>query len=495
MSALPVVPRLRLLVRNDRPLRPHGDHVLYWMTSARRTRWNHALDRAVALAHDHGRPLVVLEALRCDAPWASERTHRFVVDGMADNAARFAAAGVAYHPYVEPSRSAGRGLLAALAERAVTVVTDEFPTYFLPRMVEAAAATIASRLESVDSNGLLPLRATDHAYPTAYAFRRHLQATLLPHLAESPSPDPLAAAGSLPRAAIPSDVAARWPRASDDLLAGRGGMSSIAVDRTVPAAAVRGGPAEGERVLDRFVEHGLARYGAERNHPDHEGTSGLSPYLHFGHVGAHQVFARIAEVERWRPPDRPRKPTGSREGWWGVSPDAEAFLDQVVTWRELGYQTAFHRADHDRYESLPDWALRTLDAHRGDARPYVYGPEQLDAAATHDPLWNAGQRQLVREGRMHNYVRMLWGKKVLEWSPTPEAAVATLIHLNNRYALDGRDPNSYSGIFWCLGRYDRPWGPERAVFGTVRYMSSASAARKLHLDEYLRRHGARTEES
>src|SRR5262249_28747308 len=207
-------------------------------------------------------------------------------------------------------------------------------------------------------------------------------------------------------------------------------------------------------------------------------------------VAADAVVARVLQGEGWAPVDLAVGAPGRRAGWWGVSAAAEAFLDQLVTWRELGYGFAFHRPhDHDRYESLPAWARQTLARHAADRRPHRYALDQLAAAATHDPLWNAAQTQLLREGRIHNYLRMLWGKKVLEWSRSPRAALAALIELNNRYALDGRDPNSYSGIFWTLGRFDRPWGPERPVFGTVRYMSSDSLQRKLHVKQYLRTYG------
>jgi deoxyribodipyrimidine photo-lyase len=171
-----------------------------------------------------------------------------------------------------------------------------------------------------------------------------------------------------------------------------------------------------------------------------------------------------------------------------MSANAEGFLDQVITWRELGYNFTSHRADYDRYESLPDWAQKTLKKHARDGRKYVYNLEQFETAATHDQLWNAAQTQLVGEGRLHNYLRMLWGKKILEWSGSPQKGLEIMIHLNNKYGLDGRNPNSYSGIFWILGRYDRPWGPERPIFGTIRYMSSANTARKVSVENYVRKY-------
>jgi deoxyribodipyrimidine photo-lyase len=244
--------------------------------------------------------------------------------------------------------------------------------------------------------------------------------------------------------------------------------------------------------LRRFVSECLDHYPADRNQPDADGTSGLSPYLHFGHIAPHEVFAAVAAKERWSISKLRRMPTGKRRGWWNMTPPAEEFLDQLVTWRELGFNFAGHRNDYDQYRSLPSWAQATLDLHAGDPREHLYGLRRFEQARTHDPVWNAAQRQLVREGRIHNYMRMLWGKKILEWSAHPEKALDIMIELNNKYALDGRDPNSYSGIFWILGRYDRPWGPERPVLGKVRYMSSENAKRKLHLVRYLEKYGAET---
>ena len=465
------VPEIRVQACNEAPVRPDGEYVLYWMTAFRRLGWNFALQRAADRARELGRPLVIFEPLRAGYPWASDRFHRFVIDGMADHARRLAKTRVLYHPYVEPMPGKGRGLLEALASRACLVVADDYPAFFLPRMVAAAARKLKVRMEKVDSNGLLPLRATGKVFTAAFHFRRFLQKALPVHLADFPEEAPLAA--PLPRrlAGLPPEILRRWPSAPLDGEPSQGGE---------PAAAA---------VLERFLEERLGGYGEGRNHPDEEMSSGLSPYLHFGHVAPHQVFAAVASWEEWTPERLGQGSRGAVEGWWGMSPAAEKFLDEAVTWREIGYNMAFHWPDFDRYESLPDWALKTLGKHERDPRPHLYTLEEFEAAATHDPVWNAAQTQLVREGRIHNYLRMLWGKKILHWSATPRRALAVLIELNNKYALDGRDPNSYTGIFWCLGRYDRPWAPERAVFGTVRYMSTESTLRKLRLKRYLERYG------
>jgi deoxyribodipyrimidine photo-lyase len=478
-----MVPAVRIVAMNQAPLRPSGDYVLYWMIASRRPCWNFALERAVEHAVALGRPLVVLEPLRVDHRWASVRFHQFVVEGMRDNAGAFARAGVTYHPYIERRPGEGRGLLEAFAARAAAVVTDDFPCSSLPRMVAAAGARLDVLLETVDSNGLLPMRVATQVYSTAVAFRRVLQANLPSALGDRPAPDPLS---RLPAGAATVDDAtrARWPHALD-WLDGGATLQEVPLGR-VSAVDVSGGHRAARQRLDAFLAEDL---GAARNDPDHERSSRLSGHLHWGHISVHEVFDALMAREGWLG-DLPRKGNGAREGWWGVSAPAERLLDELVTWRELGFNFTSKRDDYDVFESLPPWAQQTLETHATDDREHVYDSTEFEDARTHDPLWNAAQRQLVIEGRIHSYLRMLWGKKILEWSATPREALATMIELNNKYALDGRDPNSYSGIFWVLGRYDRPWHPVRPVFGCVRYMSSANTAKKMRVKEYVKRYGA-----
>jgi deoxyribodipyrimidine photo-lyase len=492
MSVLDV-PQIRLREGNDAPAHPSRPFVLYWMIAARRTRANFALQRAVRWALDLKRPLLVFEALRAGYPWASDRFHAFVMEGMADNAAAFAQHHVTYYPYVERRLDEGKGLLEALAQRAAVVITDEFPAFFLPRMVAAAGKRLDVKLEVIDSNGLLPLRSADRAFPTAYSFRAFLRRHLPDHLEQFPLDDPLADAALAGPAIIPPDIEARWAPATDllatdaDILKG---IASFPIDHTVkPVDETRGGQVAGHQALLSFMTRRLDHYRLHRNEPERDATSGFSPYLHFGHLSPHIIFSALMTRERWTTRKIRSGAGGKRDGWWGASANAEAFLDELVTWRELGFNMCAQRPDdYDRYESLPDWAQATLSAHTEDERQTIYTMKQFEEGRTHDALWNAAQMQLVREGRIHNYLRMLWGKKILEWTPTPREALDVMIHLNNKYGLDGRDPNSYSGIFWVLGRYDRPWGPEREIFGTVRYMSSQNTARKVPVREYIKRY-------
>jgi deoxyribodipyrimidine photo-lyase len=481
---------VRIRRANDLGVRPRGRYVLYWMIGSRRTTWNHALDHAIASARVQGVPLIVLEPLRVGYPWACDRFHAFVVQGMAANQQAFAKAGVTYFPYVETEAGAGAGLLEGLAAHAKLVITDEQPGFFQPRMVAAAAAKLDVRLDVVDSCGVLPLRAFDRAFPTASSFRRQMQRYLASHMFAPAAAIPLT---RLPREVrdgeLPPAILRRWKPATAELLGGSPeALAALPIDHAIAPVAYRGGAIAAAKQFAVFLRSGLARYGEERSDPDAECASELSPYLHFGHIAAEEIVATILDRAGWDPTRMVgAQPTGSREGWWGVEPNTESFLDEIITWRELGYGFCYHRADYGQWSALPDWARATLDKHAKDPRPETYTRAELEAARTADPIWNAAQRQLVAEGRIQNYLRMLWGKKILEWSPSPKAALATLIELNNKYAVDGRDPNSYSGILWTLGLFDRAWGPERPIFGTIRYMTSASTKRKLKLKAYLAR--------
>jgi deoxyribodipyrimidine photo-lyase len=485
----PAVPALRIRAVNRQAIRSDGQYVLYWMIAARRTHDNFALDRALEHAKRMQKPLIVLEALRVAYPHASDRFHRFVIDGMAENAAAFLKAGVTYYPYVEPAPGTGSGLLEALASDAALVVTDDFPCFFLPRMVAAAGKKLKVLLEAVDSNGVLPIRALDKACFRAFDFRRVVQKTFAEHWAASPAPAPLARL-AFAETTLPAKLRVRWPSASAALLAGEpSALAALPIDHGVPVVSYRGGLRAAKATLTRFLSGKLDRYEEDRNQPDKAATSGLSPYLHFGHLSAHRVLAAVGEHEDWTPAALGPRARGERSGFWNMSPSAEAFLDQLVTWREVGLNYCANNRDYMSFASLPAWSQRTLSEHASDPRPKLYTRAQLQAARTYDPIWNAAQRELLREGRIHNYLRMLWGKKILEWSKTPEEALTTAIYLNDRYAVDGRDPNSYSGILWCFGRYDRAWGPVRPIFGTIRYMSSESTEKKLWLDNYLARYG------
>ena len=489
------VPKIRISTCNKAPERKDGAYILYWMIANRRLQENFALQRAVELANHHGIGLLIFEPLRTDYEWASDRIHRFIIDGMCDHEARCAEDDVKarYYSYVEPALDAGKGALEAMARNARVVVTDDFPCFFLPRMVEAAAKQLDVRVEKVDTNGLLPLRAAPKTYTTAYSFRRGLHKILPDHLEpeDFPEIDPLLALETeFDPSWLDASVLEKWPETDDAMLAhgAREPLGELPIDHDVAPVPFRGGSVAAIARMGTFLDEKLAAYPEDRNKPAVKGASGLSPYLHFGHIGAHTIFRELTEREGWSTADIAEKPTGKREGWWNMSDGAESFLDELITWREIGYNMAHREPDaYDRYTSLPDWARQTLAEHVEDEREHIYTLAQFEEADTHDELWNAAQRQLVQEGHIHNYLRMLWGEKILHWTANAEDALDIMIELNNKYGIDGRNPNSYSGIFWTLGRYDRGW-TERDIFGKVRYMTSASTRRKYKVDDYIEKY-------
>lgn len=483
------VPEIRIEACNQHPARTDGKYVLYWMNATRRIEWNYALQRAVEWAKKLQRPLLVVETLPCDGPHANLRHHHFALDGMAENARSMAHRPAGYYPFVERRPGEIRDLLMILAQPACMVVTDLRPLRKELRDTQQLAELLPLLLERVDSNGILPLRAADREFTTAYSLRCYLQRNLLPHLLHMPQTDPLADASLLPMPALPPDIHERWPTTGDNLLCGsREALFRLPIGQDTDPLETKGGAVTARHALEVFLREHLPLYQSHRNQPQQDVTSGLSPFLRWGHISSHQIVQQLLDQEGWHPSNLSLEARGQRSGWWGLSADAEAFLDQLITWRELGYLFCLSHDDYDRFEGLPAWAQTSLLDHAGDPRPYLYDLRDLDTGQTHDPLWNAAQMQLVREGRLHNYLRMLWGKKILQWSTTPQQALSAMIELNDRYALDGCDPNSYSGIGWVLGRFDRAWGPQRPVFGKIRYMSSRNTARKVAVDQYIARY-------
>jgi deoxyribodipyrimidine photo-lyase len=328
------------------------------------------------------------------------------------------------------------------------------------------------------------------AAATAHAFRRFWQQELARSFPAFPRPDPWKGV-ELPQAGpLPATLNRRWPEPDEALLEAQPtALARFKLRQHVTAAPFAGGSTAAHAALAEFARTKLPDDAQLRSDPDADATSTLSPWRHLGHLSAHEGFAEVARREGWKRGDLGAPNGESREGFWRMSASAEAFLDQLVDWRELGFHFCRHHPDYAEFESLPDWAKATLRDHALDRRLHTCSLEPFASARTHDPVWNAAPRELVATGRMHNDMRMLWGKKIVEWTESPQQAAEVMIELSDRYAVDGRDPNSDSGIFWTLGRFDRPWAPERDVFGVIRWMSSANTVKKLRMKEYLARWG------
>ncbi|MFN0179185.1 MAG: deoxyribodipyrimidine photo-lyase [Gemmatimonadales bacterium] len=454
----PVTDDLRIHAAGVPGPNPSGEFVLYWMQGvAMRSTGNPALTFAIEQANLRRVPVLVYQGLRSDYPWASDRIHTFILEAARDLAESFRARGIQYAFYLETA--AGRGAespLVALARRAVLVVTEFFPTFIQPRQLKQLRRRIATPVVAVDATTLVPLRYHQREYVTARSIRPVLMEALPHYLHPLPDRDPLIRR----RVELPFDPLDHGSPIAE--LVGR-----CAIDHSVPPSPViRGGERAARARLEDFVKHGLARYD-QRGDPNVDATSRLSPHLHFGTIAIQDVLLLAREA--------------------GPADQFAKFLDEALVWRELAHNLCYLNRRHRTLEAVPAWAQAELDDHGADPRPALYDDDTLETARTHDPLWNAAQRSLLRDGELHNYLRMLWGKSVLLWTTSAAEALRVLEHLNHKYALDGRDPSSYGGILWCFGRYDRPFY-RRPIFGTVRYMSLGAAAKKFSVPAYLARY-------
>lgn len=479
----------RKFKRNENEVNESGEYVLYWMQANRRFSYNYALDYAVGWANKLGKPLLIYEGLNVDYPWASDRLHRFILEGMQENLELSKKQKFNYYPYVEPEKGAGKGLLYRLADKAAVVISDEYPVFIIKEHNRKVGENIDVPYMTVDSNGIIPLGVTDKDPYSAYLFRKIMQKHFVEAFTHPPKESPLDELENKDEITLSQDFLQKYPQGEKYLSNIEESIAGFPIDHSVKPGKFTGTRQAGLGKLGAFIQHKLDQYDDHRNDPDASASSGLSPWLHFGKVSEYEIVKAILDhqPEGWDITDITPN-NGKNSGFFNGDPNIESFLDEVITWREVGFHYAHHVDNYDQLESLPDWVHKTMDEHRNDEREYIYSLEEFEQSETHDEIWNAAQTELREEGIMHNYLRMLWGKKIIEWTPDYQTAADYMIELNNKYALDGRDPNSYSGIFWCLGRFDRAW-QERPILGKLRYMTSQSTRKKVKLDRYLRRYG------
>lgn len=445
---VPLAARSRLVAAGE--VRPGP--VVAWMSRDQRARDNWSLLFAQDLALRRREPLVVVFCLAPAFPGATLRHYDFMLRGLALTAGDLAAKGIGFvllegEPAVE---------LPAFVRRvgAGALVTDFDPLRVQRERQRAVAAGVTVPVHEVDAHNVVPcwIASPKQEY-AARTFRPKLERLLGEWLHEFPPlkshPHPwLGDAGGV-------DVDSALRRLDPD-------------DSVPPLAWIKPGARAARASLAAFTRRRLKGYDARRNDPTVDGQSGLSPWLHFGQISAQRVALAVRVA---------------------AAPDADraAFLEELLVRRELADNYCLHQPRHDSFAGLPAWAQRTLNAHREDERPFRYAPQELEAGSTHDPLWNAAQRELVAGGKMHGWVRMYWAKKILEWTASPEEAIREALRLNDRYSLDGRDPNGCVGVLWSVGGlHDRPWG-ERSVFGQVRYMSFNGARGKFDVNAYIDR--------
>lgn len=432
--------------------------MLYWAQMNRRVESNHALEFAAAHANKLGLALLVYEGVTCTYPYASDRFHTFLLEGVPDTAARLAKRGIGHVFHLRKRRADPNDALYRLAADAALLVTDDYPVSIAATHNANVPQRIGIPYFAVDSSCIVPMSLIPKKEYGAYTIRPKIRKLLRQSMVPV---ERVALAHCYRHGTHPLHTevtGANIPQL----------VSECEIDHSVkPSVSFRGGRAAAERHLGHFLDSNLKRYAAEKNEPAARATSNLSPWLHFGHISSLEVA--LAAQDHAAP-----------HGF-----EAEEFSEELIVRRELAFNHARFAADPTALEAIPDWAQKTLAKHAADFRDPVYDRETFETARTHDDLWNATQKEMLLRGKIHGYYRMYWGKKIIEWSASPAAALETMVYLHDRYALDGRDPNTYTNILWCFGLHDRPW-QERPIFGMVRYMSLDGMKRKTGVDAYLR---------
>lgn len=443
----------RIEHRNDAAPQDGRRYLLYWMQAAQRAACNHALEHAVELADARGEPLIVGFGLMDDYPEANLRHYRFMLEGLKETAAALEARGIRFVLRCgDPARVA-----LELAQQASLVVCDKGYTRFQRAWRQTVAEQAGRQVIEVEGEVVVPVRvASDKPEIGARTLRpkilRQRERFLEPLLERQPQ-----------RSSLTLPVEGDLDPADTEVC-----LDALKLDRSVPPVArFKGGTSQARARLERFLDEGLRGYRDARSDPARQQSSQLSPYLQFGQISPVEMALRAVEAA----------PAGD--------PDRVSFLEELIVRRELAHNFVWHVPDYDRYESLPAWARRSLDRHRGDPRPHTYTLEEFEAGKTHDRYFNAAMREMRTTGYMHNYMRMYWGKKILEYSATPELAYETTLKLNNRHFLCGRGPNAFANVAWIFGRHDRPW-VERPIFGQVRYMNDKGLERKFDIAAYVR---------
>ena len=442
----------RIHVLDDAEPAEGGSYVLYWMQQSQRADCNPALEHAVALADGLDQSVVVGFGLDDSYPEANERSFAFLLEGLAETAETLAQRGIK----LVVRRGRPDEVALDLADKASLVVCDRGYLRHQRKWRRELARRANRRVVEVEGDVVVPVEtASDKAEYAARTIRPKLQSKLDDfvggHSARRPKKSSLSlhVTGGLD------------PRAPDDVLA------KLDIDREVGRVErFRGGTGEARRHLARFLRHDLPGYAEARNDPADPNASRLSPYLHFGQISPVEVAHKA------------RGASGASKK------DRDAFLEELVVRRELAVNFVWFTKDYDVYGCLPDWARETLEEHASDERPARYTASELERAETDDRYWNAAMNEMRKTGYMHNYMRMYWGKKILEWCNTPRYAYRTTLELNNRWFLDGRDPSSYANVAWIFGLHDRAW-TEREVFGKVRSMTAAGLERKFDVDGYV----------
>ena len=442
-----MIQQQRIQLLNTQAVRS-GDYVVYWMQASQRVLDNHALEFAIQKANELHKPLVVFFGLTDSFPEANERHYQFMLEGLQETAQSMEKRGI---HFIIQQVSPEQGVIP-IAKNASLVVVDRGYLRIQRRWRQYVAQHIACPLIQVESDVVVPVETASQKEEYAAAtirpkIHRYLNEFLLPVSSEP-----------IQRTCLKHQFESLDLSNVSDI------VSVLPVDHAVkPSSVFHGGTSHAVRFLRRFIQQKLPLFTELRNEPSKEYCSYMSPYLHFGQISPLTIALKI-------------RATGD--------PNTGPYLEELIVRRELSINYVYYNSAYDSFESLPSWAKTTLLQHVKDPRKYTYTKDELEQAQTHDSYWNAAQRELMQTGKMHGYMRMYWGKKILEWTRMPQEAFQIALYLNNKYELDGRDPNGFAGVAWCFGKHDRAW-QERSVFGKVRYMNDTGLKRKFNMNNYL----------
>jgi deoxyribodipyrimidine photo-lyase len=424
--------------------------IVYWMSRDQRANDNWALLYAQNLALERKVPLVVLFCLVPDFIGATLRHYRFMLQGLAELETTLRKLGIGF--YLVTGKPEEEILLFCCSYNAGALISDFSPLRINRIWKTQITNDINTAFIEVDAHNIIPCWvASPKQEYAAYTIRPKIKRLLPDYFTQVPRA--VKHPHVMPEDAPPTD----WLKAE----------SSLKIDKSVSAVThFQAGEKAAQQAMQVFIEEKLHRYNANRNDPTKDGVSNLSPYLHFGQLSAQRLAYSAQQSE---------EP--------GV--EASGFLEELIVRRELSDNFCYYCKSYDSVESFSRWAKETLADHANDPREHLYAADELENAQTHDPLWNAAQTEMVRRGKMHGYMRMYWAKKILEWTESAEEALRITIYLNDKYSLDGRDPNGYTGIAWSIGGvHDRAWF-QRPIFGKIRYMSYNGAKSKFDVARYI----------
>jgi deoxyribodipyrimidine photo-lyase len=429
-----------------------GDYVLYWMQQSQRAEYNHALEYAIEQANELHVPVVVVFGLTADYPEANLRHYVFLLEGLKETQAALADRCI---PMAVRLAQPPKATLTA-GERAALIVCDRGYLRHQKAWRREVAAHAGCRVVQVESDVVVPVNCASNK-------REFAARTIRPKIHKRLEEFLVALRRTSIKYPCSSDDFTGLDLSDADLV-----LKKLKIDRTVAPVTrfFNGGTSGAKARFENFLRQGLANYKEHRNQPQTDYVSHMSPYLHFGQISPLYLALRVAR-ERSK-----------------LKENADTYLEELIVRRELSMNFVEFTLDYDAFECLPDWAKATLESHCGDRREHLYTMEELERAETHDRYWNAACEEMKRTGYMHSYMRMYWAKKILEWSRTPQEAFSTTLAIMNKYFLDGRDANSYTGVTWTYGNHDRPFY-DREVFGRIRYMSSSGLERKSDIDAYV----------